>query len=443
MRRKLGRIALVVFLLGLVSLLSACGKSETPQQVAEEVRQETAAAVTAEVETEGFELPGDYVIDITNLGMALQFYLRIDEDNSFMLSPNRQFSDSRGDGTIGQLEDTYLMIYSDSTQESSKTATFERIGPNLVFRSTLPYGSANISFEVEDAENPEIIHRLIANKFVYEDYYGTYFGFQTDYHYVLMLGPGGQYRLNGSLASGEEPPVYEEEGSFRVADRKIMITPQGEEELSGSISADGALELEVKPEAGAERIKTLFRMATTAEHAGTWHAQNEEGAMAALSLDFFGGYSLTVTADGKSTVEEGSFAVAQNSITFTAEKEQEPVTGTKAGYILEAAFAGVDWLFYDESVQGQFSGGTMVNEAYRAALELNADGSFALVIADEENDAELVKEDGTFSITAGPMSYMITLNSKDGKTRVGAVWPSGLNMTFDIAGTDYSFLLTK
>ena len=85
----------------------------------------------------------------------------------------------------------------------------------------------------------------------------------------------------------------------------------------------------------------------------------------------------------------------------------------------------------------------MVSEAYRAALELNADGSFALVIADEENDAELVKEDGTFSITAGPMSYMITLNSKDGKTRVGAVWPSGLNMTFDIAGTDYSFLLTK
>jgi hypothetical protein len=442
MRRKLTRILLAALLIGLVSLLSACGKQEAPQQAAEEVQEEPAAAAA-----ETHELAGEYMIDITNLGMALQFYLRIDEDNSFMLSPNRQFSDSRGDGTIGELEGTYLMIYSDSTQENPKTATFERVGPNLIFRSTLPYGSAKIHFEVEDDENPEIIHRLIANKYIYEEYYGTYFGFQTagdvEYQYVLELGPGGRYKLGSQLASGDGQPVYEEQGSYRVKDGSIWITPQDGEELAGSVSEEGALELEVRPNEEADRSKVLFRVATTAAHAGTWYAQNEEGALALLSMDFFGGYNLTVTAEGESTVEEGGFEAAQNTITFTKAGEDGSVTATKTGYILEAPFNGADWLFYEESVQGSFTGGTMVNEAYKAALELNPDGSYSLVIVDEESDLELVNELGEFTITAGPMSYMITLNSDAGTARVGAIWPTGLNMTFDIAGTDYSFLLTK
>lgn len=429
---------MAVFLIGVVSLLSACGQSKPNEANVAPVQSQEPPQEAEET----FDLHGDYAIDISDLGMALTFYLRIREDNTFVLSANRQFSDDRGSGTIGELDGTYLMIYSDSTPDKSKTATFERIGPNLIFRSTLPYGSANIMFEREDEENPEIIYHLMGHKYIYEEYYDTYLGSQTvdgvEYEYVLDLGAGARYKLNSSKDSAEGS-VYEEKGAFRVSSNTIKITPDGEQEFVGSILDDGALELDVKPEASAQRAKVLFRVATTAEHAGDWYAQNEAGEKAALRLDYFGGYTLTTG----STKEEGTFAVSQGAITFRKHGEELESTGTKELYVLKASFHDEQWVFYEASIQGHFTGGTMVNESYAASLQLEADGTFALEILDQEGDVVLVNESGSFTINPGFMSYMITLNSEDGTVRVGDIWPTGLNMTFDISGTSYSFLLTK
>lgn len=447
MKSKAMRIAMVIFLIGMVSLLSACGKSEPTEPVVDKVQQPAPVdtEVAADAEPIAFALHGDYAIDITNLGMALKFYLRINEDNTFVLSANRQFSDDRGSGTIGELDGTYLMIYSDSTPDRSKTATFERVGPNLVFRSTLPYGSANISFEKEDDEDPEIVYHLTADKYVYEEYYDTYLGFSSmdgvEYEYVLNLGAGAKYQF---VSKDGETAVYNEGGSFRVADGSIMITPQDEVELVGSITDDGALEIEVKPTAAADRAKTVFRVATTAQHAGLWYAQNDAGAKATLELDYFSGYKFSTVDGGEAYSEQGTFEISQGTIAFTREGQEDSVSGTKEGYILKASFNSLEWNFFDAAVQGQFKGSTMVNESYVATLDMKADGSYALRIVDEESDsAQLVDETGAFTITAGPMSYMISLNSEDEVTRVGAIWPTGLNMTFDIDGTSYSFLLTK
>jgi hypothetical protein len=436
-------MTMAILLIGVMSLLSACGQSKPEEPVVDTVQSQEQPQKAEET----FELHGDYAIDITDLGMALKFYLRIREDNTFVLSANRQFSDDRGSGTIGELDGTYLMIYSDSTPEHSKTATFERVGPNLIFRSTLPYGSANISFEKEDEENPEIVYYLMADKYVYEEYYDTYLGYQSvdgvKYDYVLDLGAGARYKLVSDYALGEGLPVYEEKGSFRVSGGNMLITPEGEEELMGSILEDGALELDVKPKNTVDRTKVLFRVATTAEHAGTWHAQNEAGVRALLDLDYFGGYTFTSSAEDGSYREEGTFEVTQGTITFTKEGQELSTTGTKEGYVLKASFDAQQWNFYDVAIQGQFSGGTMVNEAYAANMQLEADGTYTLEILDQEGDLVLVSEAGLFTITAGPMSYMITLNAEDAAVRVGDIWPTGLNMTFDISGTNYSFLLTK
>lgn len=439
MKSKLMRLLLVVLLIGTVSLLSGCGKSEPEQAVVNVVEEQAPAEET-------FELHGDYAIDISNLGMALTFYLRIEEDNSFQLSANRAFSDNRGSGTIGELDGTYMMIYSDSTPEKSKTATFERIGPNLIFRSTLPYGSANIMFEKEDDENPEIIYHLAADKYVYEEYYDTYLGFETvggvDYEYVLTLGAGAKYSFVSSQ-DGAETAAYQEKGSFAVKNDTLLITPEDEEELTGSITAERALELAVKPEAGSERRTVLFRVATTAQHAGSWYGAREDGTTAHLALDYFGGYRFSVNGQSESYVETGSFGVNGGTLSFTKDGEATAITGVKTGYVLEASFNGVDWVCYDGAILGEFGGGTMVNEAYLATLQMNADGSYSLMIMDQESESELVNESGLFTIAAGPMAYMITLNSDDESVRVGEIWPTGFNMTFDIAGTNYSFLLTK
>lgn len=438
MKKRAFHITLAVLLIGVMVLLSGCGKSEPTKTVVDQAKPQEQAPVAEET----FELHGDYAIDITNLGMALKFYLRIAEDNTFVLSANRQFSDNRGSGTIGELSGTYLMIYSDSTPESSKTATFERVGPNLIFRSTLPYGSAKIAFEKEDDENPEIVYNLTADRYVYEEYYDTYLGFDhvdgVDYSYVLELGAGAKYKLVSRHEDGTV--AFTEVGSFRIAAGNILITPQGEEKLTGFITDDGALELAVRPTAATDRIKTVFRVATTAEHVGTWYAQDDAGTSASLELDYFGGYLFSSSKDAYT--EEGAFEVNQGAITFTKEG-QEPVVGTKSGYLLQASFASQPWTFYDAAIQGEFTGATMVNEAFQANLKLQANGSFALEIVDEENEVSLVDETGLFAITAGPMAFMLTLTSDQDTVRVGQIWPTGLNMTFDIDGTDYSFLLTK
>lgn len=446
MRNKVVRNLLIVLLMVTVVLLTGCGKPKEEQASTSPVT-EVAKTSEATTPTEQYELQGEYAIDLSNLGMALTFYLKIDEDNNFILSPNRQFTSDRGTGTIGELEGTYLMIYSDSTPEKSKTATFERIGHNLIFRSPLPYGTTNIMFEAVDSDDPEIVYHLMANKFVYEEYYDTYLGFMNiageDYEYVLNLGPGATYHF-ASSSQGENPSTYEESGHFRVHKQTIFIKPQEGEELQGSITPEGGLNLLVKPSAEADPTESLLRVATTAKQAGTWYAQ-ANGAEATLNLDYFGGYTFTVISSEGKTVEKGTFTATQDTITFIKEGEVgEPKVAKKENYTFVADFDG-EWTFYDASIQGEFTGATMVAEAYTATLKLNPDGSYELAIIDqgkEDEVIELLRETGTFSVSAGPMAYVLTLTSAD-FVSVGEIWGTGLNMTFELDGTSYNFMLTK
>lgn len=434
MRRKVWLFTTFVVLMGLSLLLSACGRS--PKQQAETSSTQGTVAVQSAPAAEE-PLAGDYVIDITDLGMALQFYLRINEDNTFVLAPNRQFTSERGSGKIGELEGTYVMIYSDSTPESPKTATFEREGPNLVFKTTLPYGTANIMYERVDEENPDMIYRLVAHKYIYEEYYDTYLAFVEEegrrYDYVLNLLPGARYSFKSSLEGSQ---LYEETGTFRVAGQNLFITPEGGTELRGSVNDAGALELAFKPRAEEERSTTLFRVATTAQHAGTWLAQTAAGGEARLELDYFGDYTFTA---GELS-ERGSFTADQRSITLSPE-QGETREGSKTPYTLTAAFGTEELLFYNSQILGRFSGGTMGAESIVAQLELGVDGQYQLTIVDEANGIELLQEKGTFSIVPGPMAYQLALES-EGAKRVGDIWPTGFNMSFNIDGTDYRFLLT-
>lgn len=405
---------------------------------------------------EEFSLAGVYAVDITNMGMALTFYLRIDEDRNFILSPSREFSQDRGSGTIGELAGTYLMIYHDSTPEQSKTATFEREGHNLIFRSTLPYGASNIRFEAEDEDDPSIIYNLYADKYVYEEYYDTYLGMHTeggvDYEYILTLKAGARYHYVSRYLEGEELVEYKETGTFRVHEDIIGMMPKGGTEVFGSITSDAGLEVPVKMTAASERNEYLLRVATSAQYAGTLYAYvsgTGYESYATLELDYFSGYVFTSDYGDGTFVETGTFEVAGTTYTFTPEGK-DPVVGTKANYKITVAFDvsetvnDVSFVFYDELVQGFFDGFTMVEEAYYATLTLNPDGTYALLIVDEDNDDEvLIEETGTFSVNPGMMAFEITLTSTTSNTSIGAIWTTGLNMSFEINGTNFSFLLTK
>lgn len=454
------RRSLLVLLLVAAVILSGCGKPKQEEAKTEPSEEIVATAVDSEAPSlqDEYELPGEYAIDLSKLGMALTFYLRIDEENNFLLSANRSFSDDRGSGVIGELEGTYMMIYSDSTPDRTKTATFERVGHNLLFQSSLPYGSTNILFELQDEDDPEIVHRLMANKFVYEEYYNTYLGFSEDdgieYAYTLQTGPGARYSFN-SVYEGEDGPLsFSEHGLFTVRGETMTLVPQEGVELAGFITAEGGLLLPVKSTETGARMEQLLRVATTAKDAGAWYGLalvDGEEVAGELVLDYFGGYIFTARNPEGDYIQQGIFEPAQDSITFIAAGEGvTPVVAAKENYTLKASFNLADggpqaeWLFYDEAVQGRFSGSTMAAEAYVAVLELTPDGRYGLTVIDEQNDgAILLEQAGDFAVSVSPMAYLITLTSDDSEVSVGQIWPTGLNMTIEVTGDNFSFLLTK
>ncbi|MFA7560934.1 MAG: hypothetical protein WCY80_02380, partial [Candidatus Izemoplasmatales bacterium] len=77
---------------------------------------------TTETTTEPEEqsIEGEYSIDITDLGMPLVFYLKIDAESNFYLSSDRNYEVDKGLGIVGSSGDTYMLIYSDSTTEEPK-----------------------------------------------------------------------------------------------------------------------------------------------------------------------------------------------------------------------------------------------------------------------------------------------------------------------------------
>jgi hypothetical protein len=111
-------------------------------------------------------LTGTYILDATPLGMPLQIYLHIKEDDTFQWTNTQTGGDDKGNGVIGKSGDTYLLFYSDSTTETPKTATFTVKDDKLLFSTRVPYGASGFSPNTEDEDNiiyPEA-RKLVSEK---------------------------------------------------------------------------------------------------------------------------------------------------------------------------------------------------------------------------------------------------------------------------------------
>ena len=112
-------------------------------------------------------LAGTYLLDASPLGMPITVYLIIDENDHFLLTNKLEGGADKGNGQIGSQDDLYLMVYSDSTNEQMKTATFKVEGGKLVFSTRVPYGAAGLSPNTEDPDN---VIWPVAKKIAYEEW---------------------------------------------------------------------------------------------------------------------------------------------------------------------------------------------------------------------------------------------------------------------------------
>jgi len=88
-------------------------------------------------------LAGWYYIDMTPAGMPMVVFLQIREDGTFQLhNAYRAYDDNRGHGTVSGLDGTYMLFYS---ERDGATATFTVADSVLLFSTTIPFGTANVS----------------------------------------------------------------------------------------------------------------------------------------------------------------------------------------------------------------------------------------------------------------------------------------------------------
>lgn len=410
---------------------------------------------TVAVGADRFEsIAGLYQIDITNLGMPLVFYLRIDPDGAFMLAPNTGFdpSESRGEGQIAESGGVHMMIYKEHTSENPKTATFLLEGPNLVFQSTLPYGQSNIHNRVEDPDDPEIVYVLTADTLALSEYYGTYagshskqaMGSSVDYAYTLTLGAGLRYEFVSEFAMGGETYTFAETGTWDVDGDQFTLDPADQDPVQGSIRGDGEITIGIRPsEMASTRTESVLRLATHAEVAGTYLGQKATPMYTAEStmvLDMFGTFHYTADVGMPQPYEEsGSYEVDGNEIRFQPEGG-DPYTGTLENMVLSGSYRvignmpGTDLVMYEEAVLGTFSGSATHEEVeYSTVLTLSPDGTYDVRISDDA-DATVLESTGTFDLQRG-MTLMVVLSEMQPAPMI-TVSTSGLNFSVTLPGMD-------
>ncbi len=398
--------------------------------------------------------------------MPLVFYLKIDEEDNFFLSPDRTFTSDKGHGTVGSSGDTYMLIYSDSTPDAPKTSTFEVEEGNLHFQTALSYGASSLPASKEDESNPEIIYYLIGTALVYEDYYGEYAGSHTVsamgseivYDYALKLSSGRMFEFTSNFVMGDEPYEYQETGFYDVEADELTLYVNGEE-VVGQFDDDMNLTIAVKASEMGAREERVLQVATTAACANTYYGrmvddQNETPAYdidIVLVLDKFGGYSFTATdlVNGEVT-ETGEFSFDNGDIVFSPADVSDQYTATLVNYVFNGAFElpngsseRTEVTLYCNTIQGTFSGEgeDELENAYQATLVLNADGSFSLLL--EQDDTVLIDQVGTFSVRRMIFTQLV-LTAEDETVYELVISDVGLNVNFTLADeTEIGFILTK
>ncbi len=417
--KKLFKLTSLLLVFVMLFSFAACAPAKDP---ADTTQQGTTPGDTTADANKYADIAGEYLLDASDLGMPMKWYIKITADGKFNISTKRDFSDNKGEGTVGDKDGTYMLVYSDNTAENPKTATFKFEGKNMVFSTKVPIGKASVSPSDDGTKFPTAV--LIANEELLGSYFGTLevpmggSGKTVSYSFQLDLDYGSKYTFASSFAMGGMAMTRTEKGTFDVNGTEISFT---------ALDVDGeAVETPaaVKGTIENKTIKAAFTLSTMAsapqeieakfgtytEWAGTYMANYQKtmmGQMAMtltrvcqLELDAFGGYVYATVDPADPTTldysETGTYTVADGKFTFTSSAEgATAVEGTLENYILAAKFpisammsSPVDLSFYAEEVNGTFTAsGEYEEKAYNAALSLGG-GKFTLIVGDASEEAE-------------------------------------------------------
>lgn len=154
--KKIGKkCAAAVLACCIVLGLTACGQESSKKSVN-----------TAEV-------ANDYYIDLTELGMKLTIYLRLDENGNFKFSNTLDFEVNKSDGTFQKSGEEYVMIYTSVNGEEKSiseglTSSFVVTEDGALDFTTcekIYYGSASATSKSDENPDAKLIAHVVTETF--------------------------------------------------------------------------------------------------------------------------------------------------------------------------------------------------------------------------------------------------------------------------------------
>ncbi len=313
-RLKRGRVMLVILSVLMVGcfFLTACGSSEEAA---------TQAGGSAGGVNLG-EAAGDYYIDLTELGMALTVFLRLNEDGTFMFSDTTDFEVNKSSGTVQTGGGEYIMVYETVNGEqksisegiASSFTVAEDGSLDFTGSEKIYYGSASAT--TTSADNPEakmfafpITEGYEAPDTTSEFSIGTYSAQGESGMYTATFYEDDSYII--SLKTGEaDAATYSfESGTYGVSVAQLALTPTGGERAAGEILSDTELKITISGTGEELGFAKMESVEPIAELSGM-----DEDSTFDVKLTFYSDNSYTSQADGFS--ESGIIVLNSEDGTF-------------------------------------------------------------------------------------------------------------------------------
>lgn len=294
------------------------------------------------------DVAGVYSIDLSEAGMGMTVYLKIEEDGAFTFAANDTFAEAKSAGTVSQPDSSYLMVFSSVNGEAvaagSKTCHFTKQSDgSLAFEGTIPYGTATFTSPMENDAGEMVTITAVpytsgggddTNQNTVEP--GLYYGEHTTdsmggttYHYYLTIREDGKFtsfvtfEAMGSVCMGYDYGTYSASGSMCRMTSSVYDDPETEadDNLTEALTVDkdGVYTADVMmSRMASDTVQiTVEKLETAPTEIVASYEGTNEGYTLFLDIYADGVYEFSAMADGEESASETGFIGIENMISLS------------------------------------------------------------------------------------------------------------------------------